>query len=155
MRRLLIAAAVALAALVGLAAPASANHDNWNWQINIDAFETYNYVDSYSSSFWDIGLSSMNSCGVSIKNLRPDAHSARIQYLSRASGFVAWDIVVSNINPGQLWHTTPPPSNIAISSEPYIRYKWGDGAYGWREIDYFYNHPADQVELHAHGYYCP
>jgi hypothetical protein len=159
MRRLLIAAVLALAALVSTAAPVSANHDNWAWSYNVDAQETTVTVDAYTNLVWDVGWSSMNvGCGnipITFQNRRPGGHSVRLQYVSRASGFVAWDIVVNGVGPGETVFITVPASNIAISSEPYVRWKWGDNAYGgWHEIDYFFNHPADTMHIHTAGYYC-
>src|SRR4249919_1896272 len=114
MRRLLIAVTVALAALIGYAAPASANHSNWAWYYNVDAQEGTITTDAYTSLVWDVGWTSMNvGCGnipITFQNRRPDAHSVRIQYLSRASGFVAWDIVVSSVGASETVFINVPAS---------------------------------------------
>jgi hypothetical protein len=160
LRRLVVAAVAALGLTAGLLsagqAPALANHDNWNWFVNVEDVEHSDYVDMDADVIWKVGSSSMRPCSnVVITNNRPGTHSLRLQYVSRASGFVSWDVTVSNVDPGEIVSVQAPTSLIAISSEPYLKAWWGDLGYPVRELDYFYNWAGDSNDVVSPGTYCP
>jgi hypothetical protein len=150
----ILAAGAALT--VALALPASADHGNWNMPTSVDAGETYGYVDSTSTVLWHIGSFSYRPCSYSITNERPDGHSVRVQGVNRTSGTIIFDTVHTWIASGATEGGYPHIGLQGMGSEFYMRYRWGDGAYGWREIDPIYNHPADVwLSVEFGSIFCP
>jgi hypothetical protein len=147
--RFLVAPLVAVAAFVGLVAtgtPALANHDNWNWQsyLPTDHSELNEYTDMTFYLADREGNSTGRPCAVNIWNKRPDAHSLRVQVVTRSTGVVINETVFTSVGSHEwsgIWF--PEVTAAGHSWEYYVRAWWGDHGYDTREADFYYNWAGD------------
>jgi hypothetical protein len=143
--------------LVGVASPAQASHENWNWEASVpgDESDENTYVDGILDTWNRAGTFTLRICRIYVGNDRPAAHSARVQIIDRSTGALIQEHVFSSIAVHTVEHWDVNMDGVGHSHEIYVRRVWGDGAYGWREADFYWNWAGDQNTFFDSGWLCP